>query len=67
MVHVVQYGWLGVAEFTSQYVEGWAQNEFSYAAIPLEREAYELQERFDSAPQDTFSVEEIVIKKWGIH
>jgi hypothetical protein len=67
MVHVVQYGWLGVAEFTSQYVQGWAQNEFVYAAIPLEREAYDLQERFDSAPQDTFSVEEIVIKKWGIN
>ncbi len=66
MVHVVQYGWLGVSEFTSQYVQGWAQNGFVYAEIPLEREAYELQKRFDSAPQNTFSVEEIVIKKWGI-
>ena len=66
MVHVVQYGWLGVSEFTSQYVQGWAQNEFVYAEIPLERDAYDLQKRFDSAPQDPFSVEEIVIKKWGI-
>src|SRR4030067_3767004 len=66
MVHVVQYGWLGVSEFTSQYVRGWAQNGFVYAEIPLERDAYELQKRFDSAPQYIFSVEEIVIKKWGI-
>lgn len=66
MVHVVQYGWLGVSEFTSQYVQGWAQNRFVYAEIPLEREAYELQKHFDSAPQYTFSVEEMVIKKWGI-
>jgi len=66
MVHVVQYGWLGVSEFTSQYVQGWVQNGFVYAEIPLERDADELQKRFDSAPQNPFSVEEIVIKKWGI-
>jgi hypothetical protein len=66
MVHVVQYSWLGVSEFTSQYVRGWAQNGFVYAEIPLERDAHELQERFDRAPQDPFSVEEIVIEKWGV-
>ena len=66
MVHVVQYGWLGVSEFTSQYVRGWAQNGFVYAEIPLEREAYELQKRFENAPKNPFSVEEFVIKKWGI-
>lgn len=66
MVHVVQYGWLGVSEFTSQYVQGWAQNGFVYAGIPLERDAYELQKRFDSSPQNHFSVEEVVINKWGI-
>jgi hypothetical protein len=67
MVHVVQYGWLGVAEFTSKYVHGWAQNGFVYAEIPLEKEAYELQKRFDSGPQIRFSVEDIVSKKWGIN
>ena len=66
MVHVVQYGWLGVAEFTSKYVHGWAQKGFVYTEIPLEREAYELQQRFDSARQISFSVEEIVSQKWGI-
>lgn len=66
LVHVVQYGWLGVSEFTSQYVQGWAQNGFVYSEIPLEREARELQKRFDNAPRNAFSVEEVVIKKWGI-
>jgi hypothetical protein len=66
MVHVVQYGWLGVSEFTSQYVRGWAQNGFVYAEIPLERDAYELQKHFDSAPKHPLSVEEFVINKWGI-
>jgi len=65
IVHVVQYGLLGVAEFSKQYIQGWAQNGLNYFAIPLEREAYELQRRFEGTPQSTFSVEEIVEKRLG--
>lgn len=60
MVHVVQYGLLGVDEFTSQYIQGWAQNGFEYVKIPLESAAYELQRRFDERPQSAFSIEKIV-------
>ena len=42
LVHVVQYVCLGVPEFATRYVMGWAQNGFDYASIPLEREAYDL-------------------------
>ena len=65
IVHVVQYGLLGVGEFSKQYIQGWARNGLIYAAIPLEREAYELQGRFECTPQSTFSVEEIVEKRLG--
>jgi hypothetical protein len=65
MVHVVQYGLLGVDEFSRQYVQGWARNGFVYDAIPLEREAYKLQRRFEGTPQFVFSVEEIVETRLG--
>jgi hypothetical protein len=38
---------LGVPAFAGRYVEGWAQSGFDYFAIPLERQAYELQNRFE--------------------
>ena len=65
IVHVVQYGLLGVSEFSKQYIQGWARNGFIYAAIPLECDAFELQRRFEDTPQSTFSVEEIVERKLG--
>jgi len=65
IVHVVQYGLLGVAEFSKQYIQGWAQNGFNYFTIPLEREAYELQRRFEGTLLSTFSVEEIVETRLG--
>jgi hypothetical protein len=49
-----------VGEFAIQYVKGWAQYKFDYFAIPLEREAYDLQERFAEASSASFSVESIV-------
>ena len=46
LVHVVQYGLLGLDEFVTRYVRGWASNGFQYSGIPLERWAYELDARF---------------------
>ena len=66
MVHVVQYGLLGVGEFISRYVTGWAENGFEYMAIPLERDAYELEYRFKLSPQVPFSVREEVSKRLGL-
>ena len=63
LVHVVQYGLLGVSEFTKRYVVGWAQNGFNYASIPLEREAYELQGKFDLSQDKIFSVDNIVAER----
>lgn len=55
LVHVAQYRLHGLAGFMERYVVGWAQHGFDYFAIPLEREAYDLQERF--AAGERFSVE----------
>jgi hypothetical protein len=46
LVHVVQYNVLGLNEFVSRYVRGWAANRFQHSQIPLERRAYELEARF---------------------
>jgi len=55
LVHVVQYEKLGLAEFAAKYVKGFL-NGGSYESIPLERNAYELDARFTSAPARPFSV-----------
>ncbi len=57
-VHVAQYDYLSPETFVSQYVHGWAENGFDYFAIPLEKQAYELERRF--ARGETFSVEDVV-------
>jgi hypothetical protein len=49
LVHVVQYEKLGLAEFAAQYVKGFLCGG-SYEAIPLERNAYELEGRFATEP-----------------
>ena len=59
-VHVAQYRLLGVEEFISQYVNGWANHGFDYFAIPLEVQAYELERRF--ARGEVFSVEDTVVR-----
>jgi len=66
LVHVVQYEALGVPEFVRRYIQGWAQNGFQYAAIPLERDAYELQGRYDAQPQQPFSVSVEVRRRLGL-
>jgi hypothetical protein len=66
LVHVVQYETLGLQAFVQQYIQGWAQNGFEYAAIPLERDAYELQSRYESLPQEAFSVRAEVRRRLGL-
>lgn len=55
LVHVVQYQKLGLATFAAKYVTGFLTGG-SYEAIPLERNAYELEYRFVAAPTHSFSV-----------
>ena len=55
LVHVVQYAQLGVKEFARRYVQGFIDGG-SYDEIPLEKNAYGLEDRFSSEPQQTFSV-----------
>jgi hypothetical protein len=62
LVHVVQYAKLGLAHFAAKYVNGFLTGG-SYESIPLERNAYELDERFAQAPADAFSVEDEV-QEW---
>jgi len=54
LVHVVQYEKLGLMEFAAKYVRGFL-NGGSYEAIPLERNAYELDGRFAAEPMKAFS------------
>jgi hypothetical protein len=54
LVHVVQYEKLGLMEFAAKYVRGFL-NGGSYEAIPLERNAYELDGRFAAEPLKAFS------------
>lgn len=48
LVHCAQYRELGVYRFLRRYLVGWAESGFDYFAIPLEQQAYELQERFEA-------------------
>jgi hypothetical protein len=59
LVHAVQYEKLGLPQFAAKYVKGFLAGG-SYNAIPLERNAYELDERFAGAPRDAFSVQDEV-------
>lgn len=61
MVHVVQFGMLGVEEFARRYVRRLAQNRFQYMAIPLETIAFDLQDRFETSGGRRFSAEANVL------
>jgi hypothetical protein len=56
LVHVVQYRKLGLSAFAAKYVTGFLGGG-SYEAIPLERNAYELDARFEGAPTQVFSAD----------
>lgn len=66
MVHMVQYRLLGVGGFVRQYLTGWAENGFEYMAIPMERDAYELEERFAQNPHTPFPVRMEVSRRLGL-
>jgi uncharacterized protein YjaZ len=67
LVHVVQYEVLGLHAFMERYVRGWAENGFIYHAIPLERDAYELQEQYEVDPRMGFSVTAEVRRRLGFY
>jgi len=56
LVHVEQYRQLGIARFATLYVRGFLSGG-GYDGIPLEINAYALEDRFESAPDRSFSVE----------
>ena len=62
LVHVIQYEMLGLTGFAASYAKGFLTGG-SYEAIPLEQHAYELDARFAAAPENAFSVEEVV-QEW---
>jgi hypothetical protein len=55
LVHIVQYRQLGIPGFSELYVRGFL-NRGSYEAIPLEVNAYSLEDRFRRDPSRAFSV-----------
>ena len=59
LVHVEQYRQLGIPRFGELYVSGFL-NSGSYEAIPLEVNAYSLEDRFRRDPRQMFSVEDEV-------
>lgn len=59
LVHVEQYRQLGIQRFSELYVRGFL-NGGSYEAIPLEVNAYALEERFRSNSRRGFSVQQEV-------
>jgi hypothetical protein len=66
LVHVVQYAWLGKDVFVERYVREWAEGGQDYFSIPLEKDAYHLQERYEAQPQQGFSVVAEVIRRLGL-
>jgi hypothetical protein len=60
LVHAVQYEILGPEKFVELYLMGWINQGFNYAAIPLEMDTYELQNRFEADPDNPFSVKDEV-------
>jgi hypothetical protein len=55
LVHAVQYKFLGLQDFAERYVQGFLTGG-SYEKIPLEKQAYELEERYCAHPETAFSV-----------
>lgn len=66
LVHVVQYSNLGIDEFIRRYVIGWAAAGFDYYQIPLEQDAYTLQNAFDQGVAPT-QVELDIVRRLGLH
>ena len=56
LVHVEQVQQLGLRGFVQRYANEWWQAGRRYHAIPMERDAYALQQRFEAAPREAFDV-----------
>lgn len=56
LVHIEQARQLGVRGFVERYIRGWLENGRTYAAIPLEQDAYALERRFRVRPGESFDV-----------
>jgi hypothetical protein len=61
LVHVEQYRQLGIPRFAEFYVRGFLSGG-SYEAIPLEANAYTLEDKFRSDPHREFSVRQEVAR-----
>ena len=66
LVHVVQYQLLGIDVFVEQYIKGFIEQGFRYENIFLESHAYELQNRYMTAPSMSFPVVEEVRRNLDI-
>ena len=62
LVHAVQYKHLGLQGFADRYVRGFLTGG-SYEEIPLEKQAYGLEDRFVEDPSKPFAVEEDVLER----
>lgn len=60
-VHAVQYRTLGLDGFIDAYVNGWARNGFTYAGIPLERQAYRFGHRMIETSPVAFPAEDEIV------
>jgi hypothetical protein len=63
LVHAQQFASLGLEAYAGLYLRGFLRTR-SWLSIPLEQQAFKLEERFMSAPTTPFSVEEEV-KFWA--
>jgi hypothetical protein len=63
LVHVVQYDILGLERYLELYVRAFVSNE-SYTSVPLEVQAFQLDQRFTENPDRVFSVEDEV-RSWA--
>ncbi len=57
-VHVAQYRCLTSNRFLREYMQSWMAHRFECRRIPLESQAYRLQQRFEREPEVIFSVEQ---------
>ena len=62
LVHAQQMASLGFEEYVALYVRGFLKTR-SWVSIPLEAQAFKLEERFQASPAEPFAVEEEV-KLW---
>jgi hypothetical protein len=61
LVHVVQYAQMGTRDFASRYVNGFIKGG-SYEEIPLEKNAYELEQKFNSDKSPFLVADEV--RRW---